>query len=192
MQEYVLDNVWVLWAAWASAIALLITISCSSRARRSYPYNYIILGVFTLVFSVFVGVITSRSSNRAVGLSLAVTSATVFGAFIVAAFTKLDLTKFGGFLFAAFIGVIALAIIGIFWRNTCATPPSTLRSILHCALCSSDFSSWGPNPGHSSRAQSVRGGAVCHYPCNERISSQNILLTTNTVHAGWCSSSSQQ
>lgn len=54
---------------------------------------------------------------QAVGLALAVTCATVFGAFFVAAFTKLDLTKISGFLLAVLFGVIAMTIIGIFWRN---------------------------------------------------------------------------
>ena len=61
-----------------------------------------------------------RYSVEAIGLALAVTCATVFGAFFVAAFTKMDLTKIGGFLTAILFGVIALFIIGFFWRNKCA------------------------------------------------------------------------
>ena len=119
MQLYVQQNQWVIIASWALAFGVLIFMSCSTRARRKFPINYIFLIVFTLIFSVMTGAITANYNVQAVGIALAVTAATVGGAFFVARFTKLDLTKYGGFLMAILIGVIVMSIIAIFWRNKC-------------------------------------------------------------------------
>ena len=43
------QNQWVFFASWVLALALLITMSCSTRVRRKYPLNYCFLVVFTLV-----------------------------------------------------------------------------------------------------------------------------------------------
>jgi FtsH-binding integral membrane protein len=77
-----------------------------------------------------------RYSVQAVGLAFAVTCATVFGAFFVAAFTKMDLTKAGGFLLAILFGVIAMSIIGIFWRNKYPFPLLVLPRchVLYCTI----------------------------------------------------------
>lgn len=122
LQEYVTTNQWVFWVSWITALGLIITMSCSNRVRRKFPLNFVFLVLFTLVFSVLAATITARYNVRAIGLALAVTSGTVLGAFCVAAFTKLDLTRFGGFLFAVLMGVIVMSIVGVFWRNTCAPP----------------------------------------------------------------------
>jgi FtsH-binding integral membrane protein len=105
--------------------------ACSTRARRKYPVNYIFLLVFTLVFSVMVGTITARYDVQAIGIALAVTTATVLGAFCVAAFTKLDLTKYGGFLTAILFGVIVMIILGIFWNNKCVLSAILSALIMH-------------------------------------------------------------
>jgi protein lifeguard len=119
LQDFVLRNYWVTIASWVAALAMIIVLSCSTRARRKYPYNYLFLGLFTIVFSVMAASITARYQAREVGVALAVTAATVFGAFFVAKFTKLDITGAGGFLLAILFGVIVMSIIGIFWRNKC-------------------------------------------------------------------------
>ena len=127
MQLYVQQNQWVIIASWALAFGVLIFMSCSTRARRKFPINYIFLIVFTLIFSVMTGAITANYNVQAVGIALAVTAATVGGAFFVARFTKLDLTKYGGFLMAILIGVIVMSIIAIFWRNKCVPCSSHVR-----------------------------------------------------------------
>jgi FtsH-binding integral membrane protein len=133
MQNYVVSNYWVMITAWALSFAMIIVLTCSSRARRRYPYNYIFLILFTLVFGVMTACITARYNVREVGVALAITSATVFGAFFVARFTKLDLTGAGGFLLAIFFGVFVMSIIGAFWRNKCAL---SFRCSFHiCMMC---------------------------------------------------------
>lgn len=122
-------------ASWALAFGVLIFMSCSTRARRKFPINYIFLVVFTLVFSVMTAAITANYDVQAVGIALAVTAATVGGAFFVARFTKLDLTKYGGFLVAILIGVIVMSIIAIFWRNKCGLHPGmSAMQVLHMQM----------------------------------------------------------
>ena len=72
------------------------------------------------VFGTMAATITARYNVETVGIALAVTAATVCGAFFVAKFTKLDLTGAGGFLTAILFGVIVMSVIAIFWRNKCA------------------------------------------------------------------------
>jgi hypothetical protein len=117
VQEYVVGNYWVTFTSWALAFVMIIVLSCSTRVRRKYPYNYVFLILFTLVFGVMAACITARYDVREVGVALAVTAAAVFGAFFVAKFTKLDITGAGGFLLAILFGVIVMSIIGVFWRN---------------------------------------------------------------------------
>ena len=117
VQAYIAQNQWLVIATWALAFGLLIAMSCSTRLRRKFPINYIFLVLFTLIFSVMVGAITARYDVEAIGIAVAVTTATVVGAFCVAAFTPLDLTKYGGFLVAALFGVIVCSIIGAIWRG---------------------------------------------------------------------------
>jgi hypothetical protein len=131
LQDYVTTNQWVFWASWITAFGLIITMSCSNRVRRKFPLNMIFLVIFTLVFSVVAATTTARYHVRAIGLALAVTSGTVLGAFCVAAFTKLDLTRFGGFLFAVLMGVVVMSIVGVFWRNTCAPPACVHFGAVH-------------------------------------------------------------
>lgn len=116
IRDYLAENQWPVWVCMLISFGILLTIVCVP-ATHKFPFDYILLFGFTTFFSVCVGAITGRYSVQAVGLALAVTCATVFGAFFVAAFTKLDLTKISGFLLAVLFGVLAMSIIGIFWRN---------------------------------------------------------------------------
>jgi FtsH-binding integral membrane protein len=142
MQTYLIQNVWVIYTSWALAFGVLIFMSCSTRARRKYPINYIFLIVFTLVFSVMTGAITARYKVEAIGIALAVTTATVLGAFCVAAFTKLDLTKYGGFFLAAFFGLLVMSLIAAFWRGPKCAPQSVAPA---CVLAISRWRRDGGN-----------------------------------------------
>lgn len=134
IKAYVTGNLWLLIIAFIVAAGALIAMACSTRARRKFPVNYVFLLLFTFAMAVVVGAITAYYDVDTVGIALAVTAATVFGAFCVATFTKLDLTNKGGFLLACLFGVIVASLIGIFFQNTWYTfVVSGLSAILFTA-----------------------------------------------------------
>lgn len=130
VQEYVTNNIWPFLVAWALSFAMIIVLACVRGVNR-YPYNYMLLLAFTTCFSVLVGCVTARYDVEVIAMALAATTAAVLGAWVVAAFTPLDLTNKGGILVAILFGVIAVSFIGIFWRSRCAPcgccPPASLR-----------------------------------------------------------------
>lgn len=105
------------YAAWGVSFISIMVISCVEKARRSFPLNIIMLGVFTLSMAFLVGMITAFHSVEAVMLAFVVTFAAVAALTIFAINTKIDATKWGSVLFAGLIIVIVLSIIGIFWRQ---------------------------------------------------------------------------
>jgi FtsH-binding integral membrane protein len=106
------------WICLILALGILIVIACFPKMHK-YPFDYMLLFGFTGFFSVFAASVTARYDVVAIGIALAVTCAAVLGAFCVAAFTKLDLTRAGGFLMAILFAVIVMSILAIVWRNKC-------------------------------------------------------------------------
>eukprot|EP00884_Botryococcus_braunii_P021183 jgi/Botrbrau1/7749/Bobra.0159s0178.1 len=118
LKTYVRVNPWPFYVSWGLSFAMIIALSCSESLRRKYPMNVIFLGLFTVVFGFQIGVITSFWNTQAVMIAFLVTCGVVGLCAFIAFFTKLDLTKFGGFLAIAGFAFIIVIFIGIFWiRN---------------------------------------------------------------------------
>jgi FtsH-binding integral membrane protein len=115
LQLYVRRNQWVFWTAWALAIGLLLVISCVEKARRSFPTNMLLLGVFTAVQAFLVGTLSAYYNIEAVAIAFAVTSAAVIAITIFAINTKIDVTKYGTLLLVELVAFIVLLILGLFW-----------------------------------------------------------------------------
>ncbi|GBF92842.1 hypothetical protein Rsub_05461 [Raphidocelis subcapitata] len=105
------------YAAWGLAFGLMLVISCVEKARRQFPINVILLGLFTLAEAFLVGMITAFHKVEAVMLAFIVTSAAVAALTIFAMNTKIDATKWGVLLFPLSIVLMVLVVIGIFWRQ---------------------------------------------------------------------------
>eukprot|EP00892_Ulva_mutabilis_P010332 jgi/Ulvmu1/7671/UM038_0100.1 len=116
VRSYVTTNIWPFLVAWALSLVAILLIACVKAVQR-YPYNYGMLLFFTACFSVLTGCITARYDVEVVAMALAATSAAVLGAWVVAAFTPLDLTNKGGILVAILFGLICVSFIGLFWRS---------------------------------------------------------------------------
>eukprot|EP00884_Botryococcus_braunii_P000012 jgi/Botrbrau1/10010/Bobra.0012s0098.2 len=115
LKSYVQSNVWPFWAAWGLSFAVLLVLSCSQSARRSYPTNIITLAVFTATFAFLVGVVTSFYSAQLVVAAFAITSAVVGFVFLLATSTSFDFTKQGGFLYIITFTFLAALVVGMFW-----------------------------------------------------------------------------
>lgn len=98
-----------------SIVALITTaILICCCFRRSFPANYICLGIFTLAESFLLFLFTSRFSANTVIIALAMTAAMTIGLTLYAMTTKTDFTYCGALLWMCSLGLIVFWILFIF------------------------------------------------------------------------------
>lgn len=112
---FIRRNPGMYYAAWGIAFGVVMVISCVEKARRQFPLNVILLGVFTLAEAFLVGMITSFHDVDAVLLAFLVTCAAVAGLTIFAMNTKVDATKWGSMLGVLTIVLLVLVLAGLFF-----------------------------------------------------------------------------
>lgn len=117
IKQYLRQHSWPFWLAWSLALVTVLILSFSTKARRTHPYNLMMLGLFTLAQSFLVGMVTSYYDSRVVLLAFIVTATTVTAVTIFAMQTKWDVTSKGGILFILMIVLLVLTLVGIFWVN---------------------------------------------------------------------------
>ncbi|PSC75383.1 lifeguard 1 [Micractinium conductrix] len=113
---------WLFIVVWIAALVILIGLMCSTKLRRTHPWNLVALAAFTLVESALVGMICSYWDASVVLIAFATTCAAVGGLTLVAVFGKFDMTKRGHLLGMAsgvfFMVVLVTIIVGFFWVST--------------------------------------------------------------------------
>lgn len=115
LKLYVRQNAWPFYLSWALSFGMLIAMACSETLRRKYPTNVLFLGAFTAVFSFQIAAVTSYFNTQAVMIAFIATTAVVLGCAFIAFFTKLDMTKYGGWLAIAGLSFMVVAMIAAFW-----------------------------------------------------------------------------
>ena len=101
-----------------SSITVIITaILICCCFRRSFPANYICLGIFTLAESFILFLFTSTFPAENVLLALAMTAAMTVGLTIYAMTTKTDFTYCGAMLWMFSLGLIIFWILFYFMMN---------------------------------------------------------------------------
>lgn len=86
----------LMWIALGVQLVTMITLACCGNVRRSFPMNFIFLGLFTLSMSFMMGVISSLHAQDTVLMAVGITAAVCFALTIFAFQTKLDFTVCGG------------------------------------------------------------------------------------------------
>jgi len=104
-----------------TAVALTL---CGEGVRRSFPTNYLLLGLFTLATSLMVGVAASIYAPDSVALVSALTLGIFMGLTLFASQTKFDLTVFNMGLFTSVWGIILFGVTCILFTG------SFLRNVL--------------------------------------------------------------
>eukprot|EP00127_Corallochytrium_limacisporum_P000221 Clim_evm38s7 gene=Clim_evmTU38s7 len=117
VQEFVQDNPALLWVAYGLTFVLLIAMVCVEKLRRQTPWNYIMLGAYTLCMAYLVGTITTFYDVSAVLYAVGVTAIVTIGVTIFAFQTKYDITDKGGYLLVALLVLLGFGIFAIFFRN---------------------------------------------------------------------------
>lgn len=111
-------HTWPLVVSMIASFGCLITLACCGDMARSYPHNYIFLGVFTLAESVMLGVVCSTFEASVVLLAVAVTAGVVLGLVLYAMNTTRDFTGAGPYLFAALWSLVLYGIVVSFFPHS--------------------------------------------------------------------------
>ncbi|KAM9252122.1 protein lifeguard 2 [Cariama cristata] len=103
---------------WASYVVFFVTyliLACCSGLRRYFPWNLILLSIFTLSMAYLTGMLSSYYDTKSVLLCLGITNLVCLSVTIFSFQTKFDFTSYQGVLFVLlmvlFFGGIILAVI---------------------------------------------------------------------------------
>ncbi|KAM9341925.1 protein lifeguard 3-like [Pholidichthys leucotaenia] len=100
----------IYWASFVVYFVVYCVLICCKEPRRRFPWNLVLLGVFTLALSFMAGAISSYYETKAVFLAMGITAVVCIAVTVFCFQTKVDFTSCGGFLC---IAAILLTIIGI-------------------------------------------------------------------------------
>ncbi|KAJ8260126.1 hypothetical protein GJAV_G00177340 [Gymnothorax javanicus] len=103
------------WASYLVFFATYLTLSCCAGPRRQFPWNLILLAIFTLSLSYMTGMLSSFYNTKSVVLCLGITALVCLSVTVFSFQTKIDFTSCQGVLFTLcmvmFFGGIVLAIV---------------------------------------------------------------------------------
>ncbi|KAK5861346.1 hypothetical protein PBY51_022752 [Eleginops maclovinus] len=100
----------IYWASFVVYFMVYCILVCCKEPRRRFPWNVVLLGVFTLALSYMAGTISSYYETKAVFLAMGITAIVCIAVTIFCFQTKVDFTSCGGLLC---IASLLLMIIGI-------------------------------------------------------------------------------
>ena len=96
---------------------IIIMLMCNQSLGRQFPYNYLILFLFTLAVSYTVALVTIQYTVHSVLFTCGITVGVCFVLITYAMFTKTDFTTMGGALASMLTILIIMGIIKLFVRN---------------------------------------------------------------------------
>ncbi|XP_061871640.1 protein lifeguard 2 [Colius striatus] len=103
------------WASYAVFFVTYLILACCSGPRRYFPWNLILLSIFTLSMAYLTGMLSSYYNTKSVLLCLGITALVCFSVMIFSFQTKFDFTSCQGVLFVMlmvlFFGGIILAVV---------------------------------------------------------------------------------
>ncbi|KAG7261394.1 hypothetical protein CRUP_036567 [Coryphaenoides rupestris] len=99
LKLYIQSNPGWYWASYAVFFVTYLTLSCCSAPRRLFPWNLILLGLFTLSLSYMTAMLSSFYNTKSVVLCLGITAVVCLTVTLFSFQTKYDVTSCGGVLF---------------------------------------------------------------------------------------------
>uniref|UniRef100_A0A669E8I9 Transmembrane BAX inhibitor motif containing 1a n=1 Tax=Oreochromis niloticus TaxID=8128 RepID=A0A669E8I9_ORENI len=111
VKSFVRNNSAVYWASYAVYFITHIVLVCCKGPRRKFPWNMILLGLFTLSLSYMTGTISSYYDTKAVFLALGITAVVCIAVTVFCFQTKVDFTKCQGLFCVLGIVVFVTGII---------------------------------------------------------------------------------
>ncbi|XP_031438729.1 transmembrane BAX inhibitor motif containing 1a isoform X2 [Clupea harengus] len=111
VSKFVRNNPALYWASYAVYFITHIVLVCCNGPRRRYPWNLILLSIFTLALSYMAGTISSYYSTQAVFLALGITAIVTIAVTVFCFQTKVDFTKCQGLFCVLGIVIFVTGII---------------------------------------------------------------------------------
>uniref|UniRef100_A0A4W2D1X9 Protein lifeguard 2 n=1 Tax=Bos indicus x Bos taurus TaxID=30522 RepID=A0A4W2D1X9_BOBOX len=115
VKDYVQANPGWYWASYAVFFATYLTLACCSGPRRHFPWNLILLTIFTLSMAYLTGMLSSYYNTTSVLLCLSITALVCLSVTVFSFQTKFDFTSCQGVLFVLlmtlFFSGLILAIL---------------------------------------------------------------------------------
>ncbi|KAJ1160518.1 hypothetical protein NDU88_001020 [Pleurodeles waltl] len=115
VKDYVQSNPAWYWASYAVFFVTYLILACCSGPRRYFPWNLILLSIFTLSLAYLTGMLSSYFDTKSVLLCLGITALVCLSITIFSFQTKFDFTSCQGVLFVLvmvlFFSGILLAVI---------------------------------------------------------------------------------
>ncbi|XP_065580738.1 protein lifeguard 1-like [Artemia franciscana] len=115
VRQFVVVHPYLVWIALIVHIVIAIVLICWEEARKKYPWNYIILGLFTLNMGFLLGATSARYSADEIFIAVAACIAVCLALILFAMQTKYDFTTFGGILFSVLIIFIIFGLVQLFF-----------------------------------------------------------------------------
>ncbi|XP_053327573.1 protein lifeguard 3 [Spea bombifrons] len=110
VKSFIIRTPGIYYASYAVFFVTYMVLVCCEGPRRRFPWNIILLGVFTLAMSFMTGTIASFYSTKAVLICIGITTIVAFAVTIFCCQTRVDFTSCGGFF--AVLGIVVF-ITGI-------------------------------------------------------------------------------
>ncbi|KAJ8403990.1 hypothetical protein AAFF_G00343400 [Aldrovandia affinis] len=104
------------WASYIVFFGTYMTLSCCTGPRRQFPWNLILLAIFTLSLSYMTGMLSSFYNTKSVVLCLGITAMVCLSVTIFSFQTKVDITSCLGVLFILsmvmlFCGIVLAVVL---------------------------------------------------------------------------------
>ncbi|VCW77831.1 unnamed protein product, partial [Gulo gulo] len=130
VKDYVQANPGWYWASYAVFFATYLTLACCSGPRRHFPWNLILLTIFTLSMAYLTGMLSSYYNTTSVLLCLGITALVCLSVTVFSFQTKFDFTSCQGVIFVLlmtlFFSGLILAILLPFQYVSPASPSRAL------------------------------------------------------------------
>ncbi|XP_042311117.1 protein lifeguard 2 [Sceloporus undulatus] len=111
IKGYVQANPAWYWASYAVFFVTYLVLACCSGPRRYFPWNLILLSIFTLSMAYLTGMLSSYFDTTSILLCLAITALVCFSVTIFSFQTKYDFTSCQGVLFVMAMVLLFSGII---------------------------------------------------------------------------------
>nr|XP_057940417.1 protein lifeguard 2-like isoform X6 [Doryrhamphus excisus] len=115
LKDYIQSNPGWYWASYGVFFVTYLTLSCCSAPRRRFPWNLILLAIFTLSLIYMTGMLSSFYNTKSVMICLGITTAVCLLVTILSFQTKVDVTSYQGvlliFCMVMFISGLVLAAV---------------------------------------------------------------------------------
>jgi hypothetical protein len=120
VRNFYIKNMWLIYVGSILGLIIIIIFACFKTTVRKFPYNYILLFIWTLCEAIVASAIASKYNYKTVITAIGILAGIVIGLTIFASLTKIDFTKFGMALVICGFGFCLFGLFGFLfgeWLN---------------------------------------------------------------------------